>query len=90
MLHHSPQKLKFVVDTARRDSFPHRRADLFATFLLIFADEFEIDPRKLDARADKPFDLLEDLPFARKCPFPVRRALSVEVHRCRFAEGRTA
>lgn len=44
MLHHSAQKLKFIVDAARRNSLPHRRADLLAAFLLVFADEFEIDP----------------------------------------------
>jgi hypothetical protein len=89
VLHHSAQHLKLIIDTARRDGFAHRRADLLATFLLIFANELQVDSPKRDARTDELFDLFENSLFARNRPLPVRRGLPCEVHLRRLPEGQT-
>src|SRR5690242_2045343 len=87
MLHHSAQELNFIVDAARRYSLPHRWADLLAAFLLILADEFEVDSTKLNASTDKFFDLPEHPLFACDCPVSVGRGLPVEIHRGSLPEG---
>ena len=86
MLHHPTQELEFVVDTPRRNRPAHGRANLRAAFLLIFANQFEVDSPQLDARADKLFHLFEDPPLASDRRFAVCRGFPAKVHPGGFAK----